>query len=145
MPDGTVKTASGLKGANTSNMQTFATKDAAMEFYRPAPQAPQPGPTAIAQPVKPAPAQAAPAAPAQPATQQAPAPQDPTAARTTSPTAKLEMKASDLDAGLPPGSPTPTGCSPERCSRSRHANPQRPRHVGPDRQPIRGTRPGSRL
>jgi len=147
MPDGTVRTASGLNARGSSNMRDFATREAALAFYGqppPMPAAPA-GPAPAAQPApmaaQPAPAPAPVAAPAPAPTgappagveldanlpaggpvptvssgSQTPAPQTAAAARTTSPTARLEMEGArtgapapgaELDSNLP-GGPIPT-------------------------------------
>ncbi len=104
MADGTVRTASGLDATGDSNIRDFGTREEAMSYFRPPPITPQTpfGPGRAAPTVMTA-RTGQPAAYASPMQPGAPSPmstiQPSDAARTTSPTAKLEM------AGGTPGAP----------------------------------------
>lgn len=115
MADGTVRTASGLRNANNSSMASFDTQQAALAFYGLASPKAAPAPARSAMP---APTAAAPAPSARPAGMSAAASsffqsgkapaeydainnapaaaQDATAAKTTSPTAKLGMAGTSI-------------------------------------------------
>lgn len=109
MPDGTVRTASGMAGENKSNMQQFDTREAAMAYFRPAPGA-MPQQPAAAPATVPG-QQPAPMSPAAPAQTPAPAVNPAMASPFTSPTAKLNMGTSQAAAPAAPSKHTPSAAA----------------------------------